>query len=55
MPKLSLRDRFRLAWELTWPLALMDLLVMLFIHGLLDAQGQTLDSIWAVVVFRSSH
>jgi len=51
VPKLSLRDRFRLAWELTWPLALMDLLVMLFIHGLLDAQGQTLDSIWAVVVF----
>jgi hypothetical protein len=49
--KLSLRDRFRLAWELTWPLAVMDLVVVVTIHGLLDVTGETLDSLWAVVAF----
>jgi hypothetical protein len=51
VPKLSFRDRFRLAWELTWPLALMEVVVVVTIHGLLDAQGETLDSIWAVAAF----
>jgi hypothetical protein len=41
----------RLAWELTWPVSLMDLLVVLVIHGVLAAEGETLDSIWAVAVF----
>jgi hypothetical protein len=40
-----------MAWELTWPVSLMDLLVVLAIHGVLEAQGETLDSIWAVAVF----
>jgi hypothetical protein len=51
VPKLSFRDRFRLSWELTWPLALMDLMVVIVVHGVLDMQGETLDSIWAVVAF----
>jgi hypothetical protein len=51
VPKLSLRERFLLAWELTWPLALMDVAVVVTIHGLLDVQGETLDSIWAVAAF----
>ncbi len=51
MPKLSFRDRFLLAWELTWPLALMDLVVVVIIHGVMDVQGETLDSIWAVAAF----
>ncbi len=40
-----------MAWELTWPVSLMDLLVVVVIHGVLEAQGETLDSIWAVAVF----
>ena len=51
LPKLTLRERVRMAWELTWPVSLMDLLVVFAIHGVLEAQGETLDSIWAVAVF----
>jgi hypothetical protein len=51
VPKVSFRERCQLAWELTWPLAAMDAMVVATIHGLLDAQGETLDSIWAVVAF----
>ncbi len=51
MPKLTLHERVRMAWELTWPVSLMDLLVAFAIHGVLEAQGETLDSIWAVAVF----
>jgi len=51
VPTLPFRERVRLAWELTWPLALMDLTVVVIIHGILDAPGETLDSIWAVVAF----
>jgi hypothetical protein len=40
-----------MAWELTWPLAVLDLAVVLFIHGVLDLQTETLDSIWAVLGF----
>jgi len=48
---LPFRERFRIAWELTWPLAAIDLAVVLFIHGVLEAQDETLDSIWAVAGF----
>jgi hypothetical protein len=40
-----------MAWELTWPLTLMDLVVVVLIHGVLMAEGEALDSVWAVVVF----
>lgn len=40
-----------MAWELTWPLALMDLAVVALIHGVLQDPGQTLDSIWAIAAF----
>jgi len=49
--KPSFRDRFHMAWEMTWPLAALDIGVVTLIHGVLDAQGETLDSIWAVVGF----
>ena len=47
----SFRDRLRMTWELTWPLAALDLAVVTVIHGVLDAQGETLDSVWAVAGF----
>ena len=40
-----------MAWELTWPLSLIDLAVIVMIHGVLDVEGETLDSIWAVAAF----
>lgn len=40
-----------MAWELTWPLALIDFAMVILIHGVLDVQGETLDSIWAVATF----
>lgn len=49
--KLTFRDRFRLAWELTWPLALLDLGVVVLIHGAFDVQGEVLDSVWALIAF----
>jgi len=49
--RLSYGGRLRLAWELTWPLALMDLAVVLAIHGMFEARDETLDSAWAVVAF----
>jgi hypothetical protein len=49
--RLTFRERWRMSWELTWPLALMDAAVMVAIHGVIEAQGETLDSIWAVVAF----
>ncbi len=48
---LSYRARFRLAWELQWPLTALDLAVVLVIHGLFDAKDGTPDSIWAVLAF----
>ena len=48
---LTPRDRLRLAWELTWPLGLIDAAVVLIVHGPLDARDETLDSIWAVAAF----
>src|SRR5258708_6769827 len=51
MASFSYRTKLRLAWELTWPLALLDLAIMLVIHGLLDAKDETLDSVWTVVGF----
>jgi len=45
------RERFRMAWELTWPLAVLDLAFILTIHGVLAVQTETLDSVWAVVGF----
>jgi hypothetical protein len=47
----SFRDRFRMTWEMTWPLAVLDFAVVTVIHGMLDVQGETLDSIWALVGF----
>jgi hypothetical protein len=40
-----------MAWEMTWPLAALDLAVVLTIHGVLDPQTETLDSVWAVIGF----
>ncbi len=51
MLKLTFRERVQMAWELTWPVSLIDLLVVFAIHGIIEAQGETLDSIWAVAVF----
>ena len=48
---MSLRDRLRLSWELTWPLAAIDLVVTFIIHGMLNVAGDSVDSIWAVIVF----
>jgi hypothetical protein len=49
--KLSWRDRFVMAWELTWPLAVLDVLFVLLTHGLFSVQGEAWDSGWAVVSF----
>jgi hypothetical protein len=40
-----------MAWELTWPLTLMDFAVIVLIHGVLMVQGEALDSVWGVIVF----
>jgi hypothetical protein len=48
---LPFRERWRMAWEMTWPLAVLDLAVVLVIHGVMDTQTETLDSIWAVIGF----
>lgn len=40
-----------MAWELTWPMALIDLTVVILLHGFLDVQGESADSIWAVIGF----
>jgi hypothetical protein len=40
-----------MAWELTWPFALIDLGVVVLLHGVLDVSGETGDAIWAVVSF----
>lgn len=40
-----------MAWELTWPLTLMDFVVVVLIHGVLIVEGEALDSIWAVAAF----
>ncbi|HEY7336681.1 MAG TPA: hypothetical protein VH639_17440 [Bryobacteraceae bacterium] len=47
----SFRDRLRMTWEMTWPLAAMDCAAAIAIHGLLEVQGETPDSIWAVIGF----
>jgi hypothetical protein len=49
--KLTIRDRFRLAWELTWPLALLDLGAVVLIHGAFDAKSETLDLVWELITF----
>jgi len=48
---LPYRQRFRLAWEITWPMALLDTGFVLLVHGLFDVAGETADSIWAFVSF----
>ncbi len=48
---MSFRERLHMAWELTWPMALIDVLFVLTFHALLDFQGETADSIWAFVSF----
>gem|GEM_PF-6401772 len=48
---MSLGERFRMAWELTWPLALIDFAVVVVLHGLLGVEGETADSIWALLSF----
>lgn len=40
-----------MAWELTWPLSIADLAAVLLFHGLLDVQGETADSAWALIAF----
>jgi hypothetical protein len=51
VPKLTFRERLRLSWELTWPLALLDAAVVVVIHGVIEPQSETLDSIWALIAF----
>jgi hypothetical protein len=48
---MTLGERFRLAWEIIWPFTLIDLAMVVVIHGVLDAQGALLDVIWGVVSF----
>jgi len=48
---MTFRDRFRFAWEITWPMALLDLAVVVTLHGILDVQGESAESIWALVAF----
>ncbi|HLH43872.1 MAG TPA: hypothetical protein VKV74_12845 [Bryobacteraceae bacterium] len=47
----SFRDRLRITWEVSWPVAALDLAAAILTHGVLKAQGETLDSLWAVAVF----
>ena len=49
--KLAYRERLRMAWELTWPMALIDLTVVILLHGFFEVQGESADSIWAVAGF----
>ncbi len=49
--RLTFRERWRMSWELTWPLALVDAAVMVLIHGVIEARGEMLDSIWALAAF----
>lgn len=49
--KLAYRERLRMAWELTWPMALIDLTVVVLLHGVLNVQGESADSLWAVAGF----
>ena len=49
--KLSFPDRLRLAWELTWPLALADLAAVVLFHGVIGTEGELLDTVWAVAAF----
>lgn len=51
MRSLSYRSRFRLAWELTWPLTALDLAVVFLIHGLFEPANETPDSVWALIAF----
>jgi hypothetical protein len=47
---LSFRERFRMGWEMTWPLAAIDLTSVLVVHGLFEPSGETWDSVWALVL-----
>jgi hypothetical protein len=49
--KLGFQQRFRMAWEITWPMTAIDLAVLLVGHGVDDFQGETWDSLWAVASF----
>lgn len=51
MNRLSYAQRLRMAWELTWPLAMMDAAVVLLLHGWFNAAGETWDSMWLVISF----
>lgn len=48
---LPFRDRLRFAWEITWPMAVMDLAVVVVLHGMLEVKDETADSLWAVIAF----
>ena len=44
-----------MAWELTWPMALIDLGVVILLHGFLEVQGESADSsgpYWRSSAFR---
>lgn len=40
-----------MAWELTWPFALIDLAVVLLLHGVLDVTTETGDAAWGALSF----
>ncbi len=48
---ISFKERLRLAWELTWPLSLADLAVVVLLHGAIDVHGEMADSVWALIAF----
>jgi len=49
--KLALGERLRLAWELTWPLTLLDLALIVLVHGMFDVQSEAIDLVWGVFAF----
>ena len=40
-----------MAWELTWPVAVIDAAVVFLIHGFFEASGESWDSIWVLASF----
>ena len=48
---MTFAERFRIAWQIVWPFTLIDLAMVVFIHGVLDAQSSLPDIIWGVASF----
>ena len=48
---LGWKDRMHLTWELTWPLASLDLIAVFLIRVVADSRDESLTAIWAVIAF----